>query len=479
MANDVFVPQSTTTYSTLNAANAGEAGIDYGAPTEFVLDGTSAGADFAFSNADYASSIAIKAATGQETNGDSSVGAQTTTNTITSSVVGMTVDDIRSRRWNLDTGNFNCEFNNVVADGNGTLDVFGFRSAGTPAQNFTNCIAHNASEGWRATATNDNAIALNCTAVDCSGFGILRPRAVNCVSLETGSSAYLQVGATSSNYWGDDGTGSNAITEVPTTDIFADYAGGDYRIKDTSSPGAAGAGAFIYTVGGGGYTLDILTGTFSYSGGSIDLHLDRSVTPQTGVFSYTGTSLNLALGRYLDVQSGTFNYAGANLDLILDRVMTPQTGTFNYSGSSLDLLFNRSMDVQTGSFSYTGSSLELIYNQVGAYTLDILGGAFSYTGSEIDLLYNRVMGLTGGSFAYSGSSLGLSYNRSMDIETGAFSYNGGSTDLLFNRSIALGSGVFTYTGSPLNLAYSGVITLLIDSYSLQFNQNNVSIDYLN
>ena len=136
---------------------------------------------------------------------------------------------------------------NLVINGTGGDPIL-FPTSPT-AQTMTNVIVYNCSDAWRATSTNDNVIATNCTAVDCTGFGFLRPRCVDTVSLNTGSAAYLQIGASSSNYWADDGTGSNAITESPTTDIFVDYAGGDYRILASSSVGAAGAGAFIQTGG--------------------------------------------------------------------------------------------------------------------------------------------------------------------------------------------------------------------------------------
>ena len=61
----------------------------------------------------------------------------------------------------------------------------------------------------------------------------------------------MQGGDRSSNAWAEDSNGSEAITEGTATDIFEDYAAGDYRIKASSSPGLAGAGAFINSGGGG------------------------------------------------------------------------------------------------------------------------------------------------------------------------------------------------------------------------------------
>ncbi len=236
----VLCVNSTVVYADIVAADAAEGGIDYGVPTRYEQTGTSSSA-VVFSNSDYPSGFIYIATAGEETTGDVAVGAQMTA-MITTSVTNGVIENLRTARVNSSaaTGHHN---QSLVGDGSGSIDVFEYSN--TLAGTDDNCIAHNCSEGWRAGATNNNHISTNCTVVDASGFGFLRPRCIDTVSLNTSSAAYLQEGASSSNYWADDGTGDNAITEGTPTDIFEDYAGGDYRIKASSSPGAAGAGAFI------------------------------------------------------------------------------------------------------------------------------------------------------------------------------------------------------------------------------------------
>lgn len=243
----VLCVNSSIVYADITAADAAEAGIDYGVPTRFEQTGLSS-SPVVFSNLDYPSSFIYIPTSGEETDGTTGVGAQCT-GLITTSVVNGIIQDLRTGRITFPDASGHANVNLVSDGGGGDVYLFGNNAATS-----INCIRHNCSEGCRATSTNNNYIETNCTVVDATGFGVLRPRAVDSVSLNTSSAAYLQVGASSSNYWADDGTGSNAITEVTPTDIFENYAGGDYRIKASSSPGAAAAGAFINS-GGGGVTV--------------------------------------------------------------------------------------------------------------------------------------------------------------------------------------------------------------------------------
>jgi len=237
----VLCVNSTVVYADITAADAAEGGTDYGTETIFEQSGDSLAA-VTFSNADYPSGLIYRAALGEETNGMISVGARCT-GSITSSAQ-IAIENLRTGLIDYDFAPAGSSMLNLVSDGGGSGDVYLYNEL--VAYTITGCITYNCSDGIRLNnSTNDACIITNHTAVDCTDFGILRPRAVDSVVLNTGNSAYLLVGGSSSNYWADDGTGDNAITEGTPTDIFVDYAGGDYRIKATSSPGVAGAGAFI------------------------------------------------------------------------------------------------------------------------------------------------------------------------------------------------------------------------------------------
>lgn len=231
----VLCVNSSTVYADIASAVAAEAGINYGVPTDFEQTGTSTGA-VTFSGGSFASGINYYAVAGEETTGDIAIGAQCS-GIITSSVNPLTISNLRTQRINdLVTTSI---YTNLVGNGQGSQDVF---TNGT----FDNCIAHNCSEGWRG---GDNAVTVNCTVVDATGIGFLSSKCTGAAALNTSNSAYVAPASGSVNYWADDSTGSDAITETTKTDIFENYAIGDYRIKPTSSVGVAGAGAFINSGG--------------------------------------------------------------------------------------------------------------------------------------------------------------------------------------------------------------------------------------
>ena len=320
----VLCVNSSVTYADITAADAAESGIDYGVPTRFEQTGTSSSA-VVFSNTDYPSSLIYIATSGEETDGTTSTGAQCT-GLITTSVTNGVIQDLRTGRITFSSAVGHANVNLVSDGGGGDVYLFGANAASS-----TNCIRYNCSEGCRAGSTNDNYIEPNCTVVDATGFGVLRPRAVDSVSLNTSSSAYLQVGASSSNYWADDGTGSNAITETTKTDIFENYAAGDYRIKPASSVGAAGAGAFINS-GGGGISVtvtEVLNSFTDTSNINIDYNVSAIITEtlnsfgDTSVISVTsGQVVNLTVTETLSAFTDVSNInVSANIELLVTEVL--------------------------------------------------------------------------------------------------------------------------------------------------------------
>lgn len=500
MPNDVTVIQTGLPYTTLFLADSAAAGVDHGVPTQFEIDGTLASSAVTFSNADYPSSIEIYAKAGQETTGDIAVGAKQT-GKITCSVANAYIHDIRTNDIQCDFNSVGQIFENIAGDGNGSLDVFTFNT--TASQTFTNVLSHNCSEGWRANATNDNAIATNCTTVNATGFGFLRPRTVDCASLVTTSAAYLQIGGTSSNYWADDGTGSNAISGT-ATDIFENYAGGDYRIKAASDVGAAGAGAFI-NAATGAYEIDIDSGSYTVTGTAINLAQTRSMSIDVGSYLYTGSALSLLSNKSVSIDTGAYSYTGTSLSALHDRTLAIDSGVYTYTGTALaleygsltnyellidagsysvtgtplDALYDQSLSIDTGLYSVTGTALVLEYAAVGAYEITIDTGVYSVSGNSLATLYDRSLAIDTGLYSSTGTNLVLAKGYAFALDSGFYSQTGNALDFAIDRAMNLDTGAYLVTGIPLALEYSSAVTLLIDSYSLQFNQNNTQINYLN
>jgi Uri superfamily endonuclease len=495
----VYCVNNATTYADLVEADSILGGTNFGSKTIYEQSGTSS-AGITFTGAKYPAGYIYRAAIGEETNGDISVGAYCSGN-----INGFIDEILNIRVHSIDASAMTDDYNvdGCVANGQGSLDVFKFRSTGTPDGHFTNCIAHNCSEGWRGDGSNDNVIVANCTTVNATGFGFLRPRTVDTASLVTNSAAYLQAAPSSSNYWGDDGTGSNAISGT-ATDIFENYAGGDYRIKAASDVGTAGAGAFINAATGayeieidsGSYTttgtainlaqtrsMAIDVGSYLYAGSALSLLSNKSVSIDTGAYSYTGTSLSTLHDRTLAIDSGVYTYTGAALALeygsLTNYELLIDAGSYSVTGTPLNVLYDQSLNIDAGLYSVTGTALVLEYAAVGAYEITIDTGVYSVSGNSLATLYDRSLAIDTGLYSSTGTNLVLAKGYTFALDSGFYAQTGNALDFAIDRAMNLDTGAYLVTGIPLALEYSSAVTLLIDSYSLQFNQNNTQINYLN
>lgn len=352
----VLCTNSSVVYSDITAAVAAEGGTNYGVPTRFEQTGAST-TSVNFVDVDFPSSFIYTATAGQETTGDISVGAQCT-GMIQNNVPNSMISNLRTGMIRTPGGDLDME--NLVVDAGPSNDAIIPANTNSVTQNYTNCIIHNSNDAVRIGATRDTMIFTNCTAVNNTGFGFLRPRCVDTVSLDNTSNDYIQIGASSSNYWADDGTGSNAITESPSTDIFVDYAGGDYRLLATSSPALAGAGAFIQT--SSGITVTGQAASYNYSAipGSVGLTGEITVTGGTANYNYSGINGSVELTGEIVVngQTANYNYTGLNGSVLLQGQINVigQTASYNYTGVNASVLLSGEIVItgQTANYDYFG-----------------------------------------------------------------------------------------------------------------------------
>ena len=241
----VLCVNSSIVYADIAAADAAEGGTDYGVPTEFVQTGSSTSA-VSFTNTDYPSGLIYRATSGEETTGDINIGASLTA-TLTSTVNGMQLSDLRTANLSL-TSCPNVVLRRLVIDaGGGSVDGVLFNNT-IDAQDI---LIHNCNDGFLSSVVRLNSLIDKCTVVGATRFGYAQGKFNNCVDINSANQGYFNEAVGSSSTWEHDGTGTDTITESPATDIFENFATGDYRIKPTSSPGVAGAGAFINSGGGG------------------------------------------------------------------------------------------------------------------------------------------------------------------------------------------------------------------------------------
>lgn len=134
-------------------------------------------------------------------------------------------------------------------------------------------------------------------------------------------------------------------------------------------------------------------------GGGISLSVD------SGSYSYTGSQVEILVDRLIQANSGTYNYTGANANLLNSRLLKANNGSYSYSGSSISLLKGLTLVVDEGVYSYTGNNVTLTVTAVGAFTLTADTGVYSYTGLDINFNRNRVIIAASGIYTYSGSDI--------------------------------------------------------------------------
>ena len=358
--------ESTVVYADGVAAIAAEGGVN----KTFEVTGTNSFAT-GVSGVTYNLGIVIRATVGEETSddGDINIGAKMTGGFSS----GADGTDIRNLRTNalqlLNAGN--ATIRRLIIDGNGN-DAVTFNDT-IDAEDI---IAYNCDDGWLSSVVLSNSLINKCTVVGAGRFGYAQGKFNNCVDVNSSNQGYFNEAAGSTGTWENDGTGTNSITESPATDIFVDYAGGKYAVLDTSSPGAAGAGAFIFTASSGiSVTGD--TSAFDYNAlaGTVDLTGEILVTGSTVSFDYTAINGSIDLTGQLLVtgQTANFDYNTINgaVEFTGEISVTGDTASFDYIAlpGTIDLTGEIIVTGSTANFDYTGENgiveLGAVINVVG------------------------------------------------------------------------------------------------------------------
>ena len=364
MANDVFVVNSSTTYSDIAAADAAEGGIDYGVQRVWEIDGSVAVNGAVLSATDYNDGLGIQiiAKSGQECDG--ALNGAGITGSLVSSVENQEICNLNTEHLNL-SFDVSIVKNCDIDGGNQSSDCISPRGSG--AQTVENTILRNGNNDGILGSANPSLLIINVTQVDALRFGIARGVITDCVSLETPSGDYLGPQTGSSNYWSQDGTGSNTITEGTATDIFENYATGDYRIKAASSPGVAGAGAFI-NGGSGGVSITATLGTIDYTSQNTTVSLTGSVDVLTtlGAISYSSQNTTVSITGDIDITAtlGSINYTSQNTTVSVtgDIDVIATLGTISYSSNDtvVSLTSEIILNATLGTIDYTSQNATVI-----------------------------------------------------------------------------------------------------------------------
>lgn len=313
----VLCTNSGITYADIIAADAAESGNSYGVPTRYEQSGTSTG-NIAFSEADYPDSFIYTASAGEETTGVVGIGAVCDGN-ISSTVTGGAITDLNTGAISV-AASVNAYLRRLMINtGSGSVDGVTFNDT----LDAEDVLVYVGNDGFLSSVVRNNSSIVRCTVIGATRFGYAQGMFTDCVDINSANQGYFNEAAGSSGTWEHDGTGTDTITESPATDIFVDFANGDYRIVPTSSVGVAGAGAFIQTITPPSDDFDVaISGYLPFIGSSLSLsntspEYDTSIT---GDLPFIGSSLTLA-----QVVSGVDASIDGNLPFITSTLELTQT----------------------------------------------------------------------------------------------------------------------------------------------------------
>lgn len=237
-----------------------------------------------------------------------------------------------------------------------------------------------------------------------------------------------------------------------------------------------------YDDGTGGstdYDLEPESGVFSYSGGIVQLLINRSIAPDAGIYNYSGGEVNLSIVSVKEInpEPGVFAYTGSSVDLLIKKGVTPEPGQFSYAGGQISLTLSRIINLDAGLFNYSGGAVDIQYTADAAINISPEIGIFSYQGGQVDLLINRFINPQAGNYEYQGGLVAINTAKSLTPQPGQFNYFGSDFGITIDRVINPLTGLYSYTGGAVSIAYSGLVVRRITNYSVSFEQDYVAGQY--
>lgn len=145
--------------------------------------------------------------------------------------------------------------------------------------------------------------------------------------------------------------------------------------------------AFLETTSSG-TTIDAVGGSFSLTGGEVDLTVQRQLSGNPGTFSLTGSDVTLTYAPVasfqLDADPGVFTFTGGEVLLTVQRALQADAGSYTLTGSDVELSTGLAFTANSGTFSLTGGDVTFSRG----YALSLEPGEFTITGSTVNLSYS-------------------------------------------------------------------------------------------
>jgi len=119
------------------------------------------------------------------------------------------------------------------------------------------------------------------------------------------------------------------------------------------------------------------------SGGAYTLNLE------TGSYSFTGSDAVLLKNSQLTLDSSSYSLTGSNASLLKGLILEASSGTYTLSGSDASLLYTHLLSASSGTYTINGADATLTYTPAsGTYTLNAESGTYLLTGSDVTFIYS-------------------------------------------------------------------------------------------
>jgi len=119
------------------------------------------------------------------------------------------------------------------------------------------------------------------------------------------------------------------------------------------------------------------------SGGTYTLNLE------TGSYSFTGSDAVLLKNSQLTLDSGSYSLTGSNASLLKGLILEASSGTYTLSGSDASLLYTHLLSASSDTYTINGADATLTYTPAsGTYTLNAESGTYLLTGSDVTFIYS-------------------------------------------------------------------------------------------
>lgn len=216
------------------------------------------------------------------------------------------------------------------------------------------------------------------------------------------------------------------------------------------------------------YSTTALSGSFTYTGSSVDINVNKALTASSGSYAYTGSSVDItwaagAVDYPLTANSGSYSYTGSSITAVKGRSLTTSSGAYTYTGSSVVIKLDRSLTASSGAYNYTGSSITITKGAAPVgYTLTANAGSYTYTGTSVSIAKNRDLTASSGNYTYTGSSLEVVKGRVLTASQGNYAYTGSSATLTYSGSavdypLTANTGTYVITGSSITVTVGSAV----------------------